>query len=55
MHKLLLQLEPKKCMEWYVTASKGDIQELLKLAQDEPRLVNRKVKNAFIPLEFPVF
>ncbi|XP_044269219.1 ankyrin repeat domain-containing protein SOWAHC isoform X1 [Tribolium madens] len=35
-------LEPKKCMEWYVTASKGDIQELLKLAQDEPRLVNRK-------------
>ncbi|KAH0810204.1 hypothetical protein GEV33_012587 [Tenebrio molitor] len=42
MHKLLLQLEPKKCMEWYVTASKGDIQELLKLAQDEPRLVNRK-------------
>ncbi|KAJ3660444.1 hypothetical protein Zmor_004893 [Zophobas morio] len=36
-------LEPKKCTEWYVTASKGDIQELLKLAQDEPRLVNRKV------------
>lgn len=38
----LTPLEPKKCQEWYVTASRGDYQELLKLARDEPRLVNRK-------------
>ncbi|CAH1123175.1 unnamed protein product [Ceutorhynchus assimilis] len=38
----LTPLEPKKCQEWYVTASRGDCQELLRLARDEPRLVNRK-------------
>ncbi|XP_018576011.2 ankyrin repeat domain-containing protein SOWAHC [Anoplophora glabripennis] len=38
----VIPLEPKKCMEWYVTASKGDFQELLKLANAEPRLVNKK-------------
>ncbi|XP_048525641.1 ankyrin repeat domain-containing protein SOWAHB isoform X3 [Dendroctonus ponderosae] len=38
----LTPLEPKKCQEWYVTASRGDCQELLKLARDEPRLVNKK-------------
>ncbi|CAG9821580.1 unnamed protein product, partial [Phaedon cochleariae] len=37
-----IPLEPKKCMEWYVTASKGDYQELLKLAHQEPRLVKKK-------------
>ncbi|XP_066250572.1 ankyrin repeat domain-containing protein SOWAHA [Euwallacea similis] len=35
-------LDPKKCQEWYVTASKGDCQELLKLAHDAPSLVNKK-------------
>ncbi|XP_066138966.1 ankyrin repeat domain-containing protein SOWAHC [Euwallacea fornicatus] len=35
-------LDPKKCQEWYVTASKGDCQELLKLAHDAPGLVNKK-------------
>ncbi|KAG5874483.1 hypothetical protein JTB14_004400 [Gonioctena quinquepunctata] len=39
----VIPLEPKKCMEWYVTASKGDYQELLRLANSEPRLVNKKV------------
>ncbi|KAL1517009.1 hypothetical protein ABEB36_000829 [Hypothenemus hampei] len=38
----LTLLEPKKCQEWYVTASRADCQELLKLAQKEPRLVNKK-------------
>nr|XP_023018730.1 ankyrin repeat domain-containing protein SOWAHC-like [Leptinotarsa decemlineata] len=38
----VIPLEPKKCMEWYVTASKGDYQELLRLANSEPRLVNKK-------------
>lgn len=36
-------MEQKKCVEWYVTASKGDLQELIKLANSEPRLVNKKV------------
>ncbi|XP_057653973.1 uncharacterized protein LOC130892535 [Diorhabda carinulata] len=40
----LTPLEPKKCMEWYVTASRGDYQELIKLANKEPRLVNKKVR-----------
>ncbi|XP_060534723.1 uncharacterized protein LOC132707074 [Cylas formicarius] len=35
-------LEPKKCQEWYVTASRGDCQELMKLARSEPRLVHKK-------------
>ncbi|XP_044748919.1 ankyrin repeat domain-containing protein SOWAHC isoform X2 [Coccinella septempunctata] len=39
---VISNLDPKKCVEWYVTASKGDCQELLKLAKDEPRLVNKK-------------
>lgn len=38
-------LDPKKCVEWYVTASKADCQELLKLAKDEPRLVHKKVSS----------
>ncbi|CAG9858132.1 unnamed protein product [Phyllotreta striolata] len=45
------RLEPKKCVEWYVTASKGDYQELLKLASSEPRLVNKKVSTrAYVTL-----
>ncbi|XP_050512873.1 uncharacterized protein LOC114328338 [Diabrotica virgifera virgifera] len=39
----LTPIDPKKCVEWYVTASRGDYQELLKLANTEPRLVNKKV------------
>ncbi|XP_030767459.1 ankyrin repeat domain-containing protein SOWAHB isoform X2 [Sitophilus oryzae] len=35
-------IDAKKCQEWYVTTSKGDLQELLKLAKEEPRLVNKK-------------
>ncbi|CAH1113083.1 unnamed protein product [Psylliodes chrysocephalus] len=48
----LTPLEPKKCMEWYVTASRGDYQELLKLANNEPRLVSKKVSNEFFYFNF---
>ncbi|XP_076272599.1 ankyrin repeat domain family member sosondowah [Rhynchophorus ferrugineus] len=41
-------LEPKKCQEWYVTASRGDYQELVKLAREEPRLVNKKVSHTVL-------
>lgn len=41
----VLQLEPKRCQEWYVTASKGDYHELLRLAKDEPRFVNLRVSD----------
>lgn len=48
MSKIRLQLEPKKCTEWFVAAAKGDYQELAKLAHSEPRLVKLKVsRNSF--------
>ncbi|KAF7278489.1 hypothetical protein GWI33_008390 [Rhynchophorus ferrugineus] len=47
-------LEPKKCQEWYVTASRGDYQELVKLAREEPRLVNKKLHVFDMFRVFPV-
>lgn len=34
-------------MEWYVTMSKGDYQELLRLVNAEPKLVKKKVNKNF--------
>lgn len=39
----LFQPDPKKCAAWYVTAAKGDYQELAKLASEDTRLVKLKV------------
>ncbi|CAH0546751.1 unnamed protein product [Brassicogethes aeneus] len=36
-------VDNKKCVEWYVTASKGEYQDLIKLAIAEPRLAKKKV------------
>ncbi|KAK9700584.1 hypothetical protein QE152_g31147 [Popillia japonica] len=46
----VISLDPKRCAEWYVTASKADYQELAKLASDEPRFVKLKVSSFILLL-----
>ncbi|GJQ85185.1 hypothetical protein Trydic_g9123 [Trypoxylus dichotomus] len=39
----VISLDPKRSAEWYVTAAKGEYQDLARLASDEPRFVKLKV------------